>query len=113
MGDKIRTMEYLNSTFPDLKNVQDDNMDNALILAAASGNIASIKYLLNDLKFDVDFKGDKGRNCYLVAAWWGKLKTFEYLHRKYPHLRESLDNDGKTALDLAKERGKSNIVTFL
>ena len=54
-----------------------------------------------------------GQTCFLEAARFGKLEILKYLNSNYPHLKYGRDEDGKTALDLAREENWSDIVAYL
>lgn len=93
--------------FPETKNFIDDYGNNALNIAAfdaGCGDAETIKFLIKKGGFKVTDANFKGRNCFLQAARSGSINALKYLHKNYPELKNSLDNEGNSALDLAMRK---------
>ncbi|KAI3848019.1 hypothetical protein MKX03_001131, partial [Papaver bracteatum] len=62
-----------------IENTKDGVGRGALHTAAAGGNVEVLKYLIEDLKLDVDLKDGRGRTPLSWAAKKGRLAAVEYL----------------------------------
>jgi len=93
---------------------------NALVLAASQGNFDMVRYLVEN-GADINRRGRrrweiwpkvKDNSSLMEAAKNGHVQVVEYLlqHKAYT---EFYNWDGKTALDLAREGGHSQIVNLL
>ncbi len=92
---------------------------NALVLAASHGNLDMVRYLVEN-GADINRRGCrqeiwpivKDNSSLMEAAKNGHVQVVEYLlqHKAYTKF---YNEDGKTALDLAREGGHSQIVSLL
>lgn len=90
---------------------------NALIPAAEKGHLDNVKLLLEDGKVDIDHQNNFGYTALIepVALTDGSSLYQQIVQEllAYNANKELRDNQGKTALDYAKEKGYSEMVTLL
>lgn len=90
-----------------------DNDDNdVLITAASKGHLEVCKFLLEEKKYPVDCKNDKGRHALMVAAMKGRESVCEYLLEMNCPI-ELTDEEGKDAIFLAGLNYHNKIVLLL
>ena len=108
-GGKIETLRYLNKIVDDsVKRSRDKDQDSALTLAAKSGNKETVKYLVEELKFDPAYRGWHGRNAFLIAASGGQIEILRYLDKIVDDsVKRAVDNNNESALDLPKKAIKN------
>jgi len=98
---------------PQTKPNQDtwDDWTSPLFIASLNGYAAVVKELLADRR--VDTNNHWNNNAIMVAAGAGKLEVVKLLLR-CPKVKLGVKNkDGKTELDLAKEKGHQDVVEAL
>ena len=112
----INLMRSIYKQNPYMAITRNENDETILLPAVRHADKHTVQYILEFMKFHMILKinerDHKGRNCFLLAAQNGKLETLKYLNSNYPELRNTRDNDGKTALDLAKEQKRTEVVSF-
>ena len=103
----------MNLYFPELKNERDENKDTALTLAAQHSDKDTVQFLIEEIRMNPTETGFQGRNCFLEAAYGGKIETLKYLNLKYPELKNERDDLGRTALTLAAKFADKDTVQYL
>ena len=98
-------VEYLATKHPELINIVDENNDNGLHLASWRGNLETVMYLIETLKMDPVVKGNSGRNSFLHACYYEKLKIVKYLGTKHS------DPGTVQCVNHAKGRGVNQFAT--
>lgn len=98
---RLRLKHYVKST---QHNVESDNirMTTALHVAALNGDIASIHYLLEKQKVDVDYCDRTGSTPLMYAAWKGHLEAVKVLVNEYNANPQIKNLKGGTAARYAK-----------
>ena len=113
----IELMRSLYKENPSMATSRNENNETIWLPAVRHADKNTVQYIVEFLKFhsilNVNETDHKGRNCFHLAAQGGKLETLKYLNSNFPELRNSRDNEGKTALDLAKEEKQKEVVFFL
>ena len=110
---EINILKYLNSEFPELKNERDDRGYTALTLAAFFADKDTVKFLIEEIGMNPTETGFDGRNCFLNAAYGGKIETLEYLNSNFAALKNARDDQQSTALTLAAYAADKDTVQFL
>lgn len=83
-----------------------------LMFAAAAGQLEVVRYLVGE-KASIEASDNiKGYTALILAAQQGHLKIVEYLVEKGANIWAK-DEQGKTALDLAKDNGCSGVIEYL
>jgi len=73
-----------------------------------------VKLLLNDERVDINKGNKSGAPPFLIACLREYIEIMKYLlvcGRRIDINKK--DSDGKTAIDIARERGKMNLVEFI
>ncbi|OVA06698.1 Tetratricopeptide TPR-1 [Macleaya cordata] len=116
---KLNRLKKLSAKFDDGKGLastimsfKDDNGRGALHFAAVEGKLNVLKYLIDELKLDVDMKDGKGEAPLLHATIGGHLSTVAYLLEKGANPDTSNDSNS-TPLHYAAEKGHLEILTLL
>ncbi|KAL6847063.1 hypothetical protein ACP4OV_022916 [Aristida adscensionis] len=96
----------------DLRVATDANGKNALHFAAVNGRLEIVKYLVEELEFDVNSRGAEGETPMIFAAAKGSVPVLSYLleHGGDP---ATADNKGCTPLHDAAERGHCGAIRLL
>ncbi|PCI38410.1 MAG: hypothetical protein COB50_02370 [Thiotrichales bacterium] len=91
-----------------------DNLDlrYPLQLAAANGELLMIKYLLKELKLDLNIQDVNGNTALMYAAWHGHLEVVKYLVAKGAR-GDIVNQQNGDALAYAKQGGYGDVVVFL
>ena len=79
----------------------DKHGNNALLSAAAGGNIDVFDFLINNYEYDIYIRNNAGYDLYLIAAACGSVEFMKYLERVYNWNIHSLDKDGNNAYMIA------------
>ena len=116
-GSKIKTMRFLNSKNPQLKNARDDYQENALTLACGFADLKTVKFLVEEMHFGLNVIGAYGRNCFQSAMFNTnfnrKIEIMRYLDSKDPDLKNVRDEQHDTALNMACGFSDLETVKFL
>ncbi|KAI3868638.1 hypothetical protein MKX03_013148, partial [Papaver bracteatum] len=92
--------------------VKDDNGIGVIHFAAVEGKLNVLKYLIEELKLDVNMKDLKGRSPLLHATVAGHMNVVEYLLGQGADPKTS-DPKGYSPLHCAGEKGYTDILTKL
>ncbi|OVA06696.1 Tetratricopeptide TPR-1 [Macleaya cordata] len=95
-----------------VSSIKDEDGRGALHFAASRGNLNICKYLIEELKLDVDVKDGTGETPLARATIEGRLSTVEYLLEKGAN-PEISDDENVTPLHCAAMRGHKEIITLL
>ena len=109
----IEKLIYLNTKFPTLKYGKDDATNTALLLAVRFGDIGTVQFLIERLDMDESETGYKGYNSFLYAAKEGKVEILQYLNYEFPTLKNSRDEYGNSALEIARRKNQSAAIRYL
>ncbi|XP_026437755.1 26S proteasome non-ATPase regulatory subunit 10-like [Papaver somniferum] len=92
--------------------VKDEDGIGCLHFAAAGGSLQVCKYLLENLKLDVDSKDGKGHTPLCHATIQGHLETVRYLLERGANV-DALNDTSYTPLHCAAVIGDTKIITLL
>jgi ankyrin repeat protein len=85
--------------------------NNALMIAAAKGNVAVVEALIEQ-KADINIANNDGKNALMFAAQIGNVAVVKMLLDKGANIN-ALTDDGSTALTFAAQIGKGEVVKML
>ena len=96
-------------------NSRDEHGVNALMDAVRLGRVEIVKLLLQhgaDGTMTSDIR-DNGGTALHIAAREGHLEVVKALLQSKPELKDRVDRNGVTALELANEQGNEEVANFL
>ena len=96
-------------------NLRDDGGETALHKVAAGGpnnSVEVVELLLGHEGTEVDVQDNEGWSPLMRAAWEGRADTVRLLMGRSADL-DLVDGGGRSALELAKERGHEDVVELL
>lgn len=92
--------------------MQDNFGETAASISSVKGNLDSVKLLVTRGKISIDATGNTGNSLLTWAAGYGKIDVVNYLIAQNADLNIK-NNDGKSALMLAYEKGYKSIANAL
>ena len=100
-----------------LKNGSDlnavDNFNNTILHCASEGGyVHMIKYVHSRGKVSLDVTRPSGVTLMMIAAWYGRMKAFDYLLSKGGDV-QATENKGNNVLHIACMRGRVEMVKHL
>lgn len=84
----------------------------SMVTAIAQGNVAMLDVVLSKTAASVNASGRNGNNLLLYAAMWGQYDTVLYLLKNGADVSVR-NEDGDSALTLARKNGHSNVAVLL
>jgi len=93
-------------------NVEDENGNTILLIAASNGDLELVKKCLNDYKLYLHKKNNLGENVLMKAVYSGSTPLCKYLIEKGINL-ESQNNKGETALFYSMSNQSMELFEFL
>lgn len=88
-------------------------MTTALHVASLTGHYESVKYLLDKVRMEVDYRDRTGSTALMYAAWKGHMDIVRYLVKKHHADVSCTNNKGGTARRYALYAGHEDIARFL
>ena len=82
-------------------------------MAAYLASKPTVQFLIEKLKMNQTETGFLGRNCFMTAAYGGKIETLIYLNSNFPELKSKRDDQQSNALTLACTRAGKETIQFL
>ena len=97
--------------FPQKINISGPFGNHILHIVCKFGHLELLKYITLTSSFEVDFNVVEANNHTPLhhASWYGQYEVVKFLFKNY----EAKGIDGKTAEDLARQRGHKNIMEVL
>ncbi|KAI3930891.1 hypothetical protein MKX01_006943 [Papaver californicum] len=92
-----------------VENTEDDDGKRVIHAAAAGGNVEVLKYLIEEIKLDVDVKDNSGVTPLSWAAIEGRLAAMEYLLEMGAN-PEMSDDSNSTPLHHAAMKGHKDVI---
>lgn len=90
---------------------RDQRGNSAVLLAAESGNVKLLKFLIEDLKLSPLEHDEQGNNALMIAAYSGNLDCLKFMQKYLPI--DERNNMGATAFLLAAEFGRTEILQYI
>ncbi|KAH3835815.1 uncharacterized protein LOC127876270 [Dreissena polymorpha] len=109
---KPEMVQYLCTSYPDLKEKKDVLGCDCLHYAACGGHVHVIQYLIEE-GLDPFSTSTEGHTILQVAVYHGKMKTVKFLSKRFPQLLYKEDQNGKNALDYAKQVENIGMIQLL
>ena len=98
----------------DIKKWRNSNDRTILMEASLSGNLNVLKWLIQELQFDVNKQNNYGWSALHFAAIYNRIQCARFLlDIGSQHLRSYVSPSGKTPLDYAKEYGNIEMQRLL
>ena len=109
------TIQYLLELYPESLHARNEHGWLPIHDAAFGGNVKTVELLLMHDPTAVSMETtENSRGLPLhIASFNGKIGTVQSLFDAYPDAILTRNHDGKTPVDLARERGNSKVLTFL
>ena len=95
-------------------NKADKHGETPFCVACENGHLDIVKLFINDNRIDVNQTSDNCQTPFCVACYLGKTEVVKYLLESGREIDiNKKDNDGKTGLDWAREKGNTDIVELI